>query len=407
MGTSGSIHLSPSDTSFSCGSSCAAVALDQEKIEAACDEVFDDLVESIIELCKINSVESQSAENAPFGEGCLKALQKALSISERLGFRTDSFQNMVGSASIGPDTEEYIGLVGHVDVVAADGIWTTPPFEPAIRDGRIYARGVLDNKGPILSSMYAAYVLNRLGYDYPIQVKVLFGTNEETGMEDMPAYFQDHPYPQYGWTPDCKFPVVYAERGRVKLRISSANPGNEPLYTFLNSYILNASQVEKSLGIDYVSEEFGINQVRKMDLREGSDGAYLDLIISYPADMKLGDIVAQVKRCSGDGLTVEVAEQVEPVFFPTDSLLVKSLTKGYELVTGVYEKPVPTTGGTYAKVVQNIVPFGPSFKGQKDIAHLPDEWMNLEDIRMILKIYAVSLWQLCEAIKSNASNEGE
>ncbi len=69
------------------------------------------------------------------------------------------------------------------------------------------------------------------------------------------------------------------------------------------------------------------------------------------------------------------------------------------MVMGVHELPVPTTGGTYAKVVKNIVPFGPSFKGQKDIAHLPDEWMNIEDIRKILKIYAVSLWQLCEAIR--------
>ncbi|MDE8054011.1 peptidase M20, partial [Erysipelothrix rhusiopathiae] len=55
---------------------------------------------------------------------------------------------------------------------------------------------------------------------------------------------------------------------------------------------------------------------------------------------------------------------------------------------------VKTTGGTYAKIIPNIIAFGPSFPGQKDIAHLPDEWMNLDDIFNNAKIYSNALYKL-------------
>ena len=53
-----------------------------------------------------------------------------------------------------------------------------------------------------------------------------------------------------------------------------------------------------------------------------------------------------------------------------------------------------TTGGTYAKLMPHIVPFGPSFPGQKGIGHLPDEWMALDDLVTNAKIYALSLYEL-------------
>ena len=63
-------------------------------------------------------------------------------------------------------------------------------------------------------------------------------------------------------------------------------------------------------------------------------------------------------------------------------------------MTGMDGTPVTTTGGTYAKRMPNIVPFGPSFPGQKGIGHQPDEWMKIEDIVTNAKIYALSLFRL-------------
>ena len=66
----------------------------------------------------------------------------------------------------------------------------------------------------------------------------------------------------------------------------------------------------------------------------------------------------------------------------------------YEQVTGKDGSPVTTTGGTYAKLMPNIVPFGPSFPGQKGIGHQPNEWMAESDILTNAKIYALSLYYL-------------
>ena len=76
--------------------------------------------------------------------------------------------------------------------------------------------------------------------------------------------------------------------------------------------------------------------------------------------------------------------------------MVRALQSAYEQVSGVDGTPVTTTGGTYAKAMPNIVPFGPSFPGQKGIGHQPDEWMDIKDIIMNAKIYALSLYKLAK-----------
>lgn len=74
--------------------------------------------------------------------------------------------------------------------------------------------------------------------------------------------------------------------------------------------------------------------------------------------------------------------------------MVRSLQNAYELVTGLDGTPVTTTGGTYAKLMPNIVPFGPSFPGQKGIGHLPNEWMKVEDLISNAKIYGLGIYYL-------------
>ncbi|WP_273235653.1 M20/M25/M40 family metallo-hydrolase, partial [Ileibacterium valens] len=84
----------------------------------------------------------------------------------------------------------------------------------------------------------------------------------------------------------------------------------------------------------------------------------------------------------------------KPVFFEKESALCKILQSSYEELTGLDGTPVPTTGGTYAKRLGGILPFGPSFPGQKGIAHLPNEWMDVNDLMKNAEIYALSLYRL-------------
>ena len=98
-------------------------------------------------------------------------------------------------------------------------------------------------------------------------------------------------------------------------------------------------------------------------------------------------------------MEVELISNVDPVHFEKDCRLVDTLRYTYERVTGMDGTPVTTTGGTYAKRMPNIVPFGPSFPGQKGIGHQPDEWMKVDDIVANAKIYALSLYYLAKDVE--------
>ena len=91
---------------------------------------------------------------------------------------------------------------------------------------------------------------------------------------------------------------------------------------------------------------------------------------------------------------MELVQNYNPVVFEKDSPMVKALTECYEKVSGAPGAPVTTTGGTYAKAMPGIVPFGPSFPGQKGIGHNPNEWMAVDDLMKNAKIYALGLYRL-------------
>ncbi|MPM99420.1 Beta-Ala-Xaa dipeptidase [bioreactor metagenome] len=117
--------------------------------------------------------------------------------------------------------------------------------------------------------------------------------------------------------------------------------------------------------------------------------------ISYPASISIDKIINQC-NIKAKTLKVELESHFKPVKFKKDCFLVETLQKCYEEVTGLDGTPVTTTGGTYAKIMPNIVPFGPSFPGQKGIGHNPNEWMSIEDIITNAKIYALSLYELAK-----------
>jgi acetylornithine deacetylase/succinyl-diaminopimelate desuccinylase-like protein len=91
----------------------------------------------------------------------------------------------------GPPT---VLIYGHFDVQPADpfDLWTTPPFEPEIRNGRIYARGASDDKGNSLVPVLAAEALLKTTGRLPVNVKFLFEGQEEIGSPQLPAFMEGH-----------------------------------------------------------------------------------------------------------------------------------------------------------------------------------------------------------------------
>lgn len=375
------------------------------------------MIDSVLRMVRINSVESGALPGAPFGHGVKKALDCALSISGELGFETVNVDDYIGYAQYGRG-EDYVCAMGHVDVVPAGEGWRQPPFSGYMEDGIIYSRGVLDNKGPVMACLYGLAAIRELGLPLKHPVRIIFGCDEETGFEDLKYYLTKEKPPLYGFTPDCKYPVVYSERGRAVVRIYG-DPGRlEAFFDFINMYFIGAKSTGDRLGIDYYHEEYGMMEMRGYRLGvedmggpvidrpdvdrpdnwgpdPRKDKVYFDVTLSYPGGSSIEEIVEKIRqRAVMDGLTVSLIQNYDPVVFARDTPMVKAMQESYEKVTGMDGTPVTTTGGTYAKAMPGIVPFGPSFPGQKGISHNPNEWMSAEDLVSNAKIYALALYRL-------------
>ncbi|GIP27919.1 dipeptidase PepV [Paenibacillus sp. J23TS9] len=161
-----------------------------------------------------------AAPGQPMGEGIAEALRFMLGLCEAEGFRICNHDGLVGYAEYGPeDAEHYIAVLSHLDVVPVSGAWITPPFEPAIRDGKLYARGAIDDKGPAMASFYALKIVKDLGLPLKHRIRLIFGTDEERTHRCMERYKELEPMPACGFTPDAEFPIVCAEKGQINTRI--------------------------------------------------------------------------------------------------------------------------------------------------------------------------------------------
>ena len=86
-------------------------------------------------------------------------------------------------------------IYGHYDVQPVDPVelWETPPFEPDIRNGNIYARGAVDDKGQVMLVLKALETLINVNGSLPINVKVLLEGEEEAGGEFIEQYVKAYP----------------------------------------------------------------------------------------------------------------------------------------------------------------------------------------------------------------------
>ncbi|MFW9849078.1 MAG: M20/M25/M40 family metallo-hydrolase [Candidatus Thorarchaeota archaeon] len=82
----------------------------------------------------------------------------------------------------------------HYDVQPAEpfDLWDSPPFEPTERDGRLYARGVADNKGDTVSRIWTIKAFLETGTDIPVNIKFVVEGEEEIGSPHLPEFVKDN-----------------------------------------------------------------------------------------------------------------------------------------------------------------------------------------------------------------------
>ncbi|PKK94109.1 MAG: dipeptidase PepV [Tenericutes bacterium HGW-Tenericutes-6] len=185
----------------------------------------DELIADLTRIIKINSemtTYDPERKGAPFGEGIKEALDAMLEIGERDGFETVNLDGYAGHIEYGKQ-KDFVGMIGHLDVVPAGNDWTYDPYGAEIHNGKMYGRGTEDDKGPTIAAYYALKILKELNLPLSKRVKLILGTDEETAWRCMRHYFSVYPEsPVSGFIPDADFPLIYAEKGIARIFIEGA-----------------------------------------------------------------------------------------------------------------------------------------------------------------------------------------
>lgn len=199
----------------------------RDSAEAFVDEVWEDVVADIDRLVQVKSLEDKehAAPGMPFGPGPREALDRALAIAERLGLTVTDMDGYVGYADLEGTGDAYLATIAHADIVPLGTGWTVDPLRVTRREGYLLGRGVLDDKGPLVLSLYAAHFfareVARTGERLPRTLRCIVGTNEETGMEDVEHYLAHRDEPAFCFTPDAVFPLICGEKGRFFAEVAS------------------------------------------------------------------------------------------------------------------------------------------------------------------------------------------
>src|ERR1700738_5239192 len=132
-------------------------------------------------------------------EDCLRNATWLSDRFARLGMKTEIIDVMKGGLPVvvadwnGRPGQPHLTIYGHYDVQPPDPLdeWKSPPFEPEIRDGLLFARGAADNKGNHMATVKAVDHLFAAGGP-PLNLRFLIEGEEEISGESLPRYLREH-----------------------------------------------------------------------------------------------------------------------------------------------------------------------------------------------------------------------
>ncbi len=415
---------------------------------------LDQTIQSICESIRFDSSLSSPLEGMPFGKGAADCLNHFLSLAQNMGFETQNYDNYVGEVVFGDGTEEF-AILAHLDVVPAGGGWTKDPFGGVVEDGKIWGRGAMDDKGPAIATLYAMKALKDEGFVPAKKIKLILGCNEECGWKCIEHYNKVAHMPDEGFSPDANFPVIYAEKGILHVKVSFPI-ANAPFTRFcggervnmvcdfcqadgsvnaeraqtlgltvqngtLNSvgksahgstpeegknailpmleYFADNADVQRVIaclfddcyGLKTLQDETGALTLSP-DVVTYENGTLTFLVdIRYPSTVPLS---AVREKLDAFGVAYEEISHQAPLYNEKTGKLVSTLCDVYNECTGKKEAPIAIGGGTYARALKCGAAFGPEVEGEEVTIHQANEYVPVERVKLMLDVYKRAIERL-------------
>ncbi len=449
----------------------------EQKLLDYVEQTLNEQAASLQALVRIPSVKAEPEGRMPFGRQMQLALDEALALGKRLGFKTRDLDGYAGVIDYG-EGEEMLGILAHLDIVPAGDGWTMEPFGGQLSDGKIYGRGTLDNKGPAVSALYALAAIAASGIPLKRRVRIILGCDEESGWACMEHYKKHEKLPELSFSPDGMYPLVYSEKAVLQMQFSRALshsqirlsagersnvvpgtaravlkaalvPNSFPeiegfktsltyegeyatlLVTGLGAHastpqegknallmliqLLNTLPLEgedaliiktlaEAFKMDLHGESLGIDaedESGRLTLNPGviswdEEQVSLKLDSRLPHSITSEHVIKSVSHAlKAAGFMLSGTSTHPAHLVPLESELVKKLLGVYRTQSGDYtSKPLAVGGGTYARAMGNSVAFGPEWPGEPQLAHMPDEYISLEDMKKNTLIMADAIASL-------------
>jgi len=441
------------------------------------NDYIDNNVEKLLEITqrilRVRSVELEASPGAPFGEGVKEALHVALEISKALGFKAVNLDDVLGYAEFG-EGNEIVSVLGHLDVVPEGKGWDYPPYGAEIHNGKMYARGAIDDKGPTMAALFGLYAIKKLKLPIRKRARIIFGTNEESGWKCMDYLKEKVKEPLIGFAPDGKFPIINREKGILNITIRKdfsnrnddiiiaggerpnmvpdyaeallknklipgfdstditiegdkiiakgisahgalpekgknaisilmgalknieLNPEVKEVIDFINKHVGFEVNGE-SLGIDFSDSFSGKLTVNLGLINMNENFASFTFNIRYPVSVKSEKVIEGIyKTLSPYSLKIAETRDQKPLFVDEDSTLVKALLSVYSEETQKPPYTLSIGGGTYARAMDVGVAFGPTFPDMEDVEHMANEYIGIDHLKQLSKLYGKAIYALAK-----------
>ena len=437
------------------------------------NEQFDELVASLQKVISFNTEKSVAAQGAPFGKNVKACLDFVLKMASEYGLTTYDCDGYAGHADLVGSTDEVLGILGHLDVVPSKAEeWMYPPYAAEIHDGKLYGRGTMDDKGPMIACLYAVKALKEAGFKPSKTVRLIFGCDEESGMQCVEHYFSKMPFPTVSFSPDGDFPVINREKGIYQfdvicgklphgvtitageranvvpslctatspvgqvesaefqgiicektangytytalgksahgstpdeginathaiLKMLAANFPDNATLQFLANKVIDTSG--KAWGINLSDKESGKLTCNLGVLRTAADGTVTATVdIRFPVTYTCDKMYQILCEHTPAEFKVVPGHVSEPLFVPSNSQLVTTLMNVYNKEMKTHLEPLAIGGGTYSRCLPNCVAFGPLFPGEEQTIHMPNECVDLANLRKMAELYLEAIYQLAK-----------